>query len=88
MAKRTIEVFVAGCPLCDKAVAQIRSITCPSCDVQILDMRTDETAQEKATRYRVSRVPAVVVDGKLADCCSQGAIDMDTLKALGVGKLL
>jgi hypothetical protein len=51
-------------------------------------MRTDETAQEKATRYRVSRVPAVVVDGKLADCCSQGAIDMDTLKALGVGKLL
>ena len=88
MTKRIIEVFVAGCPLCDEAVKQVRSITCPSCDLRILDMRTDKTVQERAARYGVSRVPAIIVDGKLAACCSNGAIDISTLKTLRVGRPL
>ena len=83
--KRTIEIFSAGCSCCDDAVKLVRSIACPSCDVQVLDMRTDKTAQAKAKQYGVKRVPAVVVNGRLADCCQQGAVDVNTLRGLGVG---
>ncbi|MFZ1684124.1 MAG: thioredoxin family protein [Candidatus Zixiibacteriota bacterium] len=88
MKKRTIEVFVAGCPVCDESVKLVRAIACPSCDVQILDMRTDKEAQAKASHYGVNRVPTVVVDGKMAGCCQQGGIDENTLRSLGVGVTL
>jgi len=83
--KRTVEVFSAGCPLCEEAVKQVKSMACPSCDVQVLDLRTDTAAQARAKQYGVTRVPAVVVNGKLADCCRQGAVDAQVLRALGVG---
>lgn len=88
MKKRTIEVFIAGCPVCDETVKLIQSMTCPSCDLQVLDMRTDSAAQAKAKTYGVKRIPTVVVDGKIADCCHQGAVDKDTLRNLGVGRQL
>lgn len=85
MKKRTIEVFTAGCPCCNEAVNLVQSLACSSCDLQILDIRTDAAAQVKAKEYGVKRVPAVVVNGKLADCCQIGAVDADTLRSLGVG---
>jgi glutaredoxin 3 len=85
MKKRTVEVFSASCPCCDEAVKLVQSIVCPSCDLRILDMRSDATAQAKAKQYGVNRVPAVAVDGKLADCCRQDSVDVTTLRALGVG---
>ena len=66
MAKRMIEIFSAGCPCCEEAIRLVRSMTCESCDVQILDMRGDRTAQARAKQYGVRRVPAVVVNGRLA----------------------
>ena len=54
------------------------------CSVEVLDMK-DELAQAKARQYGVTRVPAVAVNGTLADCCSGGAIDSETLRVLGVG---
>ena len=85
MRKRIIEVFSAGCPVCDETVRLVQGIVCPSCDLRVLDLRSDEAAQAKARQYGIQRVPAVVVDGKLADCCRQGAVDVSTLRALGVG---
>ncbi len=85
MKKRTIEVFSAGCPCCDEAVKLLQSMVCPSCELQVLDMRTDRAAQAKARQYGVTRVPAVAVNGKLADCCLQGPVDAETLRSLGVG---
>jgi len=85
MKRRTIEIFTAGCPACEEAVKLVQSIICPSCDLQVLDMRNDKAAQERAKQYGVRRVPAVVVDGRLADCCQQGAVDASTLRSLGVG---
>jgi glutaredoxin len=85
MKKRTIEVFTAGCPCCDDTVKLVQSLVCPSCDLSILDMRTDTAAQAKAKQYGIQRVPAVVVNGKLADCCQVGAVDANTLRTLGVG---
>ena len=45
----------------------------------------DEAVQQKAKEYGVARVPAVAVNGTLADCCQGGAIDVNALRALGVG---
>jgi len=85
MAKRTIEVFTAGCPVCDEALEAIRGVVCESCDLQVHDMRTDP-AQAKAREYGIKRVPAVVVNGQLAACCHQGSVDLRTLQYLGVGQ--
>ncbi len=85
MKQRTIEIFTAGCPCCDEAVQLVKSITCEHCDVQVLDMRSDKAAQARAKEYGINRVPAVVVNGLLADCCQSGAVDVSTLRALGVG---
>jgi len=85
MAKRTVEVFTAGCSVCDEAVAAVRGLVCESCDLQIHDMRLPP-AQAKAREYGVQRVPAVVVNGQLADCCQEGAVDLGTLQGLGVGR--
>ena len=86
--RRTVEVFTAGCPLCDEAVQLVKSVAYPSCEVKIYDLRegcaTNE-CRDLAQRYGVKTVPAVVVDGNLADCCRAGGVNEATLRALGVG---
>ncbi len=84
---RIIEVFSAGCSVCDDTVALINRIACSSCEVLILDMHKSETV-EKARRYGIRSVPAVVVDGKLSDCCAGRGPDEQTLRTLGVGRPL
>lgn len=85
MTKRTVEVFTAGCPCCDETVKVVQAAACPSCDVQIHDMRTDKAVQAKAKQYGISRVPAVVINGQLAACCSSGPVDVAELRRLGLG---
>ena len=82
--KRQIEIFSAGCPACEEAVQTVNKIACPSCDVQVLDMHEPEVAA-KAKKYGVRSIPAVVIDGKLADCCAGRGVDEATLRAAGVG---
>jgi glutaredoxin 3 len=82
--KRTIEVFTAGCQACDETVSLVKKIACSSCDVQILDMHEKSTA-EKARQYGIRSVPAVVIDGKLADCCAGPGVQEASLRAAGVG---
>ena len=84
MSKRTIEVFSAGCPCCDEAIQAVRDASCQSCDVQILDMK-EPTVAARAKQLGIHRVPAVVVDGKLADCCATGEVDIDVLRSMGLG---
>jgi len=83
---RVFEVFVAGCPLCNEAVKRVRALACPSCDVKVLDLRTDREARDAAERYGVRRVPAVAIDGKLAECCAGGGLDEAVLKRAGLGQ--
>ncbi len=82
--KRRIEIFSAGCSVCDETIALVKEIACPSCDVEILDMRETEVAT-KAKQYGINSIPAVVVDGKLADCCAGRGADVESLKNAGVG---
>ena len=82
--KRQIEVFSAGCSACEEAIDLIKAIACPSCEVHILDMH-DPNAAARARSYGIKRVPSVVIDGKLADCCQSQGVDEATLRRLGVG---
>ena len=82
--KRKIEIFSAGCPACEETIALVNRIACASCDVEVVDMHQSGGAA-KAKRYGIRSVPAVVVDGKLADCCAGRGPDEATLRAAGVG---
>jgi len=85
--KRQIEIFSAGCAACDDAVELVNSIACDSCEVTVLDMHDAEVA-ERARSLGVARVPAVVIDGRLADCCTGGGPDAQTLRDAGIGQPL
>ena len=45
----------------------------------------DPKAAADAKRYAIGRVPAVVIDGKLADCCATGKVDVGVLRSMGLG---
>lgn len=82
--KRKVEVFSAGCPACQEAVALVKQAACPSCDVSVLDMN-DAGVDQRAKSLGIRSVPAVVIDGKLADCCTGRGPDEATLRAAGLG---
>lgn len=81
---RTVEIFSAGCPCCDETVEKVMAAACPSCKIEVRDMR-DPTVAADAKKYGIGRVPAVVIDGQLADCCKSGAVDIDVLRGMGLG---
>ncbi len=83
-AVRTIEVFTAGCPCCDDALDLVQGIACPSCRVEARDMR-DPQVQERARELGIRSVPAVAVNGVLADCCAGRGPNEEALRAAGVG---
>lgn len=85
--QRRIEVFSAGCPVCQEAIQMVKAIACPSCEIEVLDMHKPEVAA-KAKEYGVASVPAVAVNGKLAGCCSGRGVDEETLRREGVGVAL
>lgn len=88
MAERKVEVFTAGCPVCEPAIELVKKIACNACEVIIYDLnkgcRTDE-CRDKAEKYGINRVPAVVIDGKLIDCCKTGGVSEKALRNAGLG---
>lgn len=87
VTKRKIEIFSAGCPACEEIIARITNLACPSCDIDILDMK-DTGVAKRAQDLGVRSVPAVAIDGKLADCCSGRGPDQAVLQAAGLGQPL
>ncbi len=83
--KRKIEVFSAGCPACQETIDLVNNVACPSCDVSVLDMNQDEVAQ-RAKSLGIRTVPAVIIDGQLASCCSDRGSDEAALRAAGLGQ--
>ena len=84
MSKRIVEVFSAGCPACEDTILLVNNIACPSCEVSVLDMK-DPTVAKRAKSLGITRVPAVVVNGKLASCCAGSNPTEAGLRAAGVG---
>lgn len=83
--KRKIEIFTAGCPLCDAAVQLVNEMACPSCEVSVLDLKEKGT-MARARAIGVVSAPTVAVDGRILDCCKRGEVDRAVLAAAGVGQ--
>lgn len=87
-ATRQIEIFSAGCPVCEDIIAIVNRLACPSCHVTVLDMK-DKTVARRAKGLGIHIIPAVVVDGQLASCCAgQGPAVEKELRWAGVGQPL
>ena len=84
---RKIEIFSAGCPACQEAIQMVKRTACPSCEIVVLNMHDLQVAT-RAKELGIHSVPAVVIDGKLADCCAGHGPDEATLRAAGLGQPL
>lgn len=83
--KRKVEIFSAGCAVCRKTIESVKDLACDSCEVSVLDMH-DAGVAERAESLGVRSVPAVVIDGRLADCCAGRGPDEATLRQAGLGQ--
>jgi glutaredoxin 3 len=70
--KRTIEVFSASCPACEDTITLATRVACPSCEVTVLNMHNPDVAS-RAKLIGIRSVPAVVINGQLAECVPGGA---------------
>ena len=85
VALRTVEIFSAGCPACAEVAQLVKELACPSCDVTVLDMNESGVAQ-RAGVLGIRSVPAVAVNGMLADCGVGRGPDRASLHRAGVGQ--
>jgi len=84
-AKRNVEVFSAGCAVCEESIALVNRVACTSCEVTVLDMNEPAVAA-RAKQLGIRSVPAVAIDGMLADCCAGRGPDEAALRAAGLGQ--
>jgi glutaredoxin len=82
--KRRVEVFSARCAFCNEVIDAVRREASPSCEV-IVQSTLDSRVLARAEQLGVRSVPAVVIDGKLADCCTASDA-VELLKKAGLGK--
>lgn len=87
--KRRVEVFTAGCYVCNDVVNQIQSLSCENCEVVVYDLNqkcdTNE-CEDKAKQYGIQSVPAIAIDGAIVNCCTNTDVDLVALKQAGLGQ--
>ena len=64
-----IEIFSAGCTCCNKAIDMMKSIADDKDEVIILNM-SEPVVTERAIELGIQSVPTILIDGEIADCCS------------------
>lgn len=79
-----VEIFSAGCPACESTINLVNDVACDNCEITVLDMNDSEVSK-RAKDLGIARVPAVVVNGKLVDCCQVKGATVEGLKAAGIG---
>ena len=86
-AKRKVEIFSAGCAVCNDAIEIVKRAACPSCEVIVHDMNDIKVAA-RAKSLGIRSVPSVIIDGTAAECCSGRGIDEAALRVAGLGRAL
>lgn len=89
--KRQIEIFTAGCPICEPVVKMVKEMTCDSCEVTVyntIEQCDSKVCIDKMKGYNITSLPAVAVNGKLLNCCKDRGVSKDELIAAGVGKAM
>jgi len=75
----TIEIFSAGCSLCKDAIELVRRVAGIEQEVHVLDMQLGETVT-RSRELGIRSLPAIAVDGKLAECCAGRGPDEQVLR--------
>lgn len=83
--KRRIEVFSAGCAACRAGIELAEKLAGLTHEVVVHDMQHIHVAQ-RAESLGIRSVPAILVDGKLAACCSGHGPDEATVRAAILGQ--
>ncbi len=83
---RRIEIFSAGCPVCEEGTARVRALAGEDQEIVIHDLQFDPAAAQRAAEHGIKAVPAVVVDGQLLACCRNTGPTEEELVAAGVGQ--
>lgn len=86
--KRQIEVFTAGCPVCDPVVKTVKEMACDDCEVTVYNLadHDDDNTVEMVKKYNITSLPAVAVNGKLLACCQNRGVSKEELEAAGIGQ--
>jgi hypothetical protein len=87
--KRKIEVFTAGCPVCEPVVEMVKSTACSDCEVivyNIAETSKNTNYLDKVKTYGIKALPAVAVNGKLLSCCQNNGVSEAELKSSGIGQ--
>ncbi len=77
--KHTVEIFSAGCQVCEDFATRVKKMACPSCEVTVLDMKELEVSN-RAKSLNIRSLPFVVIDGRVTDCCDGRGPDEDGLR--------
>lgn len=89
VTKRRIELFTAGCTVCEPVVEMVKAMACSSCEVVIYNVAQPcdtKECLEKVKAYGIKALPAIAVDGKMLPCCENIGISVDELKKAGIGQ--
>ena len=78
-SKRKVEIFSAGCALCHEVIDAVKIEVGSSSQIIVRDMM-DARVLARAEQLGIRSVPAVVIDGKLASCCTGKGVDIQALK--------
>lgn len=86
--KKQIEIFTAGCPVCEPVVQLVKDTAGKNCEITIHNLSEQcesKVCVSKMEKYGVKKLPAIAVDGRLLDCCKNVAITKDDLVFAGIG---
>lgn len=78
--RHTIEIFSAGCTACREGIRTVEEFAGKEHEVKIHDMQKDSAAQRRAKELGIHRVPAVVVNGRVAQCCQTKPVDLAVIR--------
>jgi len=82
--KKQVEIFTAGCPVCEPVVQLVKDTAGAHCDITIHNL-SEDCNDAIYKKYAIKRLPAVAVDGKLLECCKNIAITKEDLIGAGIG---
>lgn len=81
--KRQIEIFKAGCPVCEPIVQIVKDTAGITYDITFHNL-SESCDGDICKKYNVKRIPAVALDGKLLDRCTNIEITKDDLTNAGI----
>lgn len=86
--KRQIEIFTAGCPVCEPVVQLVKDTVCENCEITVYNLSEQcesKICVKKMEEYGVKRLPAIAVNGELIGCCKNAGITKEDLINAGIG---